>query len=90
MCKATPAEKKRAKKARKNRHKRRMRAAAARKRAERWWHEQGRRAGHEPELDPWPDTTGLSDEEAACVMGEFFYWEDYFDRNPDSKFGAPM
>lgn len=52
------------------------------------WRKHGRRA--EPELAPWPDTTGMSEEEAARVIGEFLYWEDYHDRNPDSTFGAPM
>lgn len=32
----------------------------------------------------------MSEEEAARVWEEFFFWEDYFDRNPDSTFAAPM
>ena len=62
-------------------------AKAEKRRAKKSRH--GRAASTEP-LDPWPDTTGLSEEDAARVIGEFLYWEDYADRNPDSSFAAPM
>jgi hypothetical protein len=87
MSQATKAERKRAEKTRRN-DRRQRRRATARKRAKRRNRKHGREA--EPALTSWPDTTGLSDEEAARVWGEFFFWEDYHDRNPDSTFGAPM
>lgn len=86
MSEATKAQKQRARKARKNRHKGRMRVAATKRRGERY--RKGRHQA-EPELSPWPDTTGMNEEEAARVIGEFLYWEDYADRNPASSFGAP-
>ncbi|MBL4845951.1 MAG: hypothetical protein JKY65_10520 [Planctomycetes bacterium] len=87
MSRASPADKKKAKKRRRTRHKRRMKAAKGRRRAER---DRQRRHKLEPEVDPWPDTTGLSEEEAAKVWEELFFWEDYFERNPDSKCGPPL
>ena len=30
---------------------------------------------------PMPDTSCLDPEDAARVLGEYFYWEDYGDRN---------
>jgi hypothetical protein len=84
VSKATKAEMRRAEKARRNERRQRRRSAARRR--SRGTH--GRPT--EPELSPWPDTTGLSEEDAARVWGEFFYWEDYHDRNPDSTFCAPI
>lgn len=34
-------------------------------------------------VPPWPDTTGLSDEDAARVVGEFEYWADFHERSAD-------
>lgn len=89
MSKGTPASKKQAKKARKRRHKRRMKAAAAKKRAEKARLKR-RAAPTSGYVNLEPDTTGLSEEEAARVWGEYFYWEDYHDRNPESRFAAPV
>ncbi len=89
MSRGTPASKKKANKARKRRHKRRMQEAAEKKRAEK------ARQKRRPEptsgvAHPWPDTTGLSEEEATRVWSEYYYWEDYYDRNPESRFAAPV
>ena len=83
----TKAERKRAEKVRQNERCQRRRAEARRRnqRAK-------RKHGREPELalPPWPDTTGMNDEDAARVIGEVLYWEDYHDRNPGSRFCAAM
>lgn len=79
MSKAAKQEAKRKRRA--ARHKRRVKARRAKKK---------RLRAQEPVHDPWPDTTGLSDEQAARVMGEFFFWEDYHERNPESTWAAPM
>lgn len=73
MSDATKA--KRPAKIRRKRHKRR----AAAKRAARL--KRRRKKETEESFDPWPDTTGLSEEEAAKAWEEFFFWEDYYDRN---------
>ncbi len=82
-----PAVTKKAKRRRRTRHKRRMTAAKARRRGER---ERQRRRDPAPDIDLSPDTNGLSEEEAAKVWEEFFFWEGYVERNPDSTFAAPL
>ncbi len=89
MSKASPASRKKAKKQRRARHKRRMKEAKARRRDEKH-RQQSRRAEPETEFSGEPDTSGLSEEEAAQVWGEFFYWEDYFERNPEATIGPPL
>lgn len=89
MSAKIPAAKKRAKKARRARHTRRMRAAAAIRKAEECRFAQPHRG--DVATDSYlPGTTGLSDDEAARVWGEYFYWEDYAERNPESTFAAPI
>ena len=42
-----------------------------------------------PLPDPWPNTEGPTKEESAKAWEERFFWEDYYERNPDSTWAAP-
>jgi hypothetical protein len=67
-----------------------MRAAAEAKKAGRRTSAPRSRRGGVATESYLPDTSGLSDEEAARVWGEYFYWEDYAARNEESTFAAPI